>query len=88
VLADLADKRGKPAVNTGALFADLNKGGLVTSGLKKTEKQKAASSVVVMKQKVTKTKKKMGTPKLQLEGRKWICEYQACYLASAISLAT
>merc|ERR1712166_382771 len=63
------------APNTGALFADLNKGGGVTAGLKKVTKQKAASSKVVMKQKGTKVTKKMGTPKCALEGRKWACEY-------------
>ena len=30
---------------------------------------------VVMKERKTKTKKKMGTPKCALDGRKWICEY-------------
>ena len=76
-LADLEDKRAGAAkpVNTGALFADLNKGSDITSGLKKVSKQKAASSKVVMKERKTKTKKKMGTPKLALDGRKWICEY-------------
>ena len=75
-LADLEDKRGgKPAPNTGALFAELNKGSDITSGLKKVTKQKAASSKVVMKERKTKTKKKMGTPKLALDGRKWVCEY-------------
>ena len=39
------------------------------------EKQKAASGTVTMKQKATKTKKKMGTPRLALDGRKWACEY-------------
>ena len=72
----MEDKRGAAkSADTGALFAALNQGGAVTSGLKKVQKQKAASSVVVMKQKVTKTKKKMGKPKLELDGRKWICEY-------------
>ena len=76
-LADLEDKRGgaKPVVNTGALFAELNKGSDITSGLKKVSKQKAASSKVVMKERKTKTNKKMGTPKLAPDGRKWICEY-------------
>ena len=48
-LADLDDKRGgKPAAaNTGALFAELNKGSDVTVGLKKATKQKAASSKVL-----------------------------------------
>ena len=76
-LADLEDKRGgsKPVPNTGALFAELNKGSDITSGLKKVSKQKAASSKVVMKEKKTQTKKKMGTPKLALDGRKWLCEF-------------
>ena len=76
-LEDLEDKRAskKPAADTGALFADLNKGSGVTSGLRKVSKGKAASSKVVMKERKTKTKKKMGTPKCALDGRKWICEY-------------
>jgi adenylyl cyclase-associated protein len=53
----------------------LNKGSDITSGLKKVSKQKAASSKVVMKEKKTQTKKKMGTPKLALDGRKWLCEF-------------
>ena len=76
VLADLDDKRaGKPAPNTGALFAELNKGSDITKGMKKVTKQKASGAKVVMKEKKTKTKKKMGTPKLALDGRKWNVEY-------------
>jgi adenylyl cyclase-associated protein len=76
-LSDLEDKRGgsKQAAPTGALFAELNKGGAVTQGLRKVTKQKAASSTVTMKKKATKVTKKMGTPKLDLDGRKWNCEY-------------
>jgi adenylyl cyclase-associated protein len=74
----LEDKRGGSKVagpNPGGLFAELNKGGAVTQGLRKVTKQKAASSTVTMKKKATKVTKKMGTPKLALDGRKWNCEY-------------
>ena len=66
---------GGGKANPGALFAELNKGASVTSGLKKVNKQKASSSKVVMKKKGSKVTKKMGTPKLALDGRKWNCEY-------------
>jgi adenylyl cyclase-associated protein len=54
--------------------AALDKG----EGFKKVTKKAPAmggSSKVVMKQKKTKVTKKMGTPKLALEGSKWACEY-------------
>lgn len=48
---------GKTAPDSGALFAELNRGGAVTSGLKKVTKNKAAmGEAAVVKSKVKKSK--------------------------------
>eukprot|EP01050_Picozoa_sp_SAG11_P035092 SAG11_NODE_12695_length_690_cov_1.050761_1_plen_160_part_00 len=75
----------KKGPDTGALFAELNKGGAVTSGLKKVTKNKAATGdaalvkAVVKKSKMpAKFLKKNGEQqpsKQQLVGTKWVVEY-------------
>jgi len=86
-------KGGAKAGDPNALFSALNKGGAITSGLKKvSDDQKthknpnlrAGGTVAAKEEKSTATKSAgggganrfNGTPKLALEGNKWIVEYQ------------
>lgn len=67
--------------NNKSMFAELNKGGAVTGGLKKvtrdmTNKDKKISSVVKAKKVVTKEKAPVRPPVCVLNGNKWIVEYQ------------
>merc|ERR1712063_59510 len=61
-----AAKKG-PDVN--ALFSEINKGTGISSGLKKV-------TAAAAKTPAKKTSVKKGTPKFQLEGNKWVCEFQ------------
>ena len=86
-LSTLEDKRGgQKGPDAGALFAELNKGGAVTAGLKKVEKKNktATGDAALVKAVVKKSKippkflKKDGTQrpsKKALEGAKWAVEY-------------
>jgi len=77
-----------PAADTSALFAALNKGGAITTGLKKvtkemkTKNQEKVSSLVpaeITPKKATTapgTTQKKGTPKFELQGNKWVVEWQ------------
>jgi len=80
---------GKAAPDTGALFASLNKGADITSGLKKvtkemkTKAQEGKSSVVPasaakepVKSKAPAAGQKKGQPKIELVGNKWVVEWQ------------
>ncbi|KNC76844.1 hypothetical protein SARC_10680 [Sphaeroforma arctica JP610] len=78
----------------GGLFAEINKGGAVTSGLKKVDKSqmthknpelRASSKVEAAPEKETKKPAapskfgagaKKGTPKCELDGKKWLVEHQ------------
>jgi len=78
----------KPVVNPANLFAEINKGGAITSGLKKVTKDMknkwdpTKSSVVAaadVKQEKGAPKAapaKKGAPKFELNGNKWIVEWQ------------
>lgn len=72
--------------NVNDLFASLNKGTAISSGLKKVTKDmktknrdpKERTAVVKAAPKKSAYKKvvKKGTPKFALEGNKWVCEFQ------------
>merc|ERR1712063_133153 len=79
-----AAKKG-PDVN--ALFSEINKGTGISSGLKKVtadmktknrkpEERSAVVKAAAAKTPAKKTSVKKGTPKFQLEGNKWVCEFQ------------
>jgi len=82
--ATAAPAKKGPDVN--ALFSEINKGTGISSGLKKvtsdmkTKNRKPEERTAVVKAAPTKApvKKtvKKGTPKFQLEGNKWVCEFQ------------
>jgi len=89
---------GKPVVNPANLFAEINKGGAITSGLKKVTKDMknkwdpSKSSVIADKEEAKKEVKgkaaagpKKGAPKLELNGNKWIVEWQENNSAIEIS---
>jgi adenylyl cyclase-associated protein len=84
-------KSDKPAgANPGNLFAEINKGGAITSGLKKVtkdmknkydpNKSTVISDAPVPEKKTAAPKAaagaKKGTPKVELSGNKWIVEWQ------------
>jgi len=83
-------KSDKPAgPNPGNLFAEINKGGAITSGLKKVTKDMKSkfdptkSNVIAdiepkkpAAAAAAKTAVKKGTPKLELTGNKWLVEWQ------------
>jgi len=89
---DSSSSKGGSAPNTGALFAALNKGGAITSGLKKVDKSQMthknpelrAASVVPASASEGKSKApakaqqgvKKGTPKFELQDKKWVVEWQ------------
>merc|ERR1712063_105 len=79
-----AAKKG-PDVNE--LFSEINKGTGISSGLKKVtadmktknrkpEERSAVVKAAAAKTPAKKTSVKKGTPKFQLEGNKWVCEFQ------------
>lgn len=89
--AGAAPSGGKAAPDTNALFAAINKGGEITAGLKKVDKSQMthknpelrATSVVpaaaAPKKAAAATAKaapKKGTPKFELQGNKWVIEFQ------------
>jgi len=81
-----SDKSGGP--NPGNLFAEINKGGAITSGLKKVTKDMKSKydpskSTVISDASDKKTAApkaaagaKKGTPKVELTGNKWLVEWQ------------
>jgi adenylyl cyclase-associated protein len=84
-------KADKPGPNPGNLFAEINKGGAITSGLKKVTKDMKnkydpnKSSVISDAPAPAPEKKpaakaatavKKGAPKLELTGNKWLVEWQ------------
>jgi adenylyl cyclase-associated protein len=80
----------KPAPATGNLFAEINKGGAITSGLKKVTKDMKSkydpnkSTVIAdttekkpaSAPKAAAAATKKGTPKVELSGNKWLVEWQ------------
>jgi len=89
LVGDNAADSKKP--NTGALFAQLNKGDAVTSGLKKvTDDMKtknrnpnersavvpAATQPKAAPKAAAKAGQKVGTPRVELVGNKWVVEWQ------------
>lgn len=86
-----APTSSKSGPDTGALFAAINKGGAITSGLKKVDKSQMThknpelrgSSVVPAAEskpkpaaKAAATGVKKGTPKFELQDKKWVVEWQ------------
>jgi adenylyl cyclase-associated protein len=82
---------GAPAADPSALFAAINKGGAITGGLKKVTKEmknkyvEGQSSVVPAEvatkkpaaaPKAAAGAQKKGTPKFELQGNKWLVEWQ------------
>jgi adenylyl cyclase-associated protein len=72
---------------TGNLFAEINKGGAITSGLKKVTKDMKSKFDPTKTTVITETEKKSaaapkatavkkGVPKLELSGNKWLVEWQ------------
>jgi adenylyl cyclase-associated protein len=77
----------KAAPNPGNLFAEINKGGAITSGLKKVTKDMKNKYDPNKTTVISETEKKpasapkaatvkKGTPKIELNGNKWIVEWQ------------
>jgi len=86
-LSGPAETAPSKAAGTGNLFAEINKGGAITGGLKKVTKDmkvkydpaKAAGPIVETEKKAAPKAAagaKKGTPKIELSGNKWIIEWQ------------